>query len=70
MLRRLALLILLAVCAYQQWQIHAQQKLIADLINGLQHDAQILNDATWDVPPSPNIPREDALFGLEHPREQ
>lgn len=70
MLRTLSLLILLVACAYQQMTIQAQKAQIRDLIGGLQHDQQVMEDAVWSVPPPPCIPCEEALEVLEHPREQ
>jgi hypothetical protein len=58
--KTLAILILLGVCAYQQWTIR-------DLIHGLQRDQEVLNDIVWDIPGTPNIPREQALYNLENP---
>ena len=70
MLRNFALLVLLGACAYQQRTIREQKALIQDLIGGLQRDAEVMNDTTWEVPPPPNIPRDEAMYALEHPREQ
>lgn len=63
MLRKLAVLVILGVCAWQQWRIQ-------DLTHGLQRDQQVLDDMVWEVPSPPNIARDEALYNLEHPREQ
>lgn len=70
MLRKFTFLILAGICVWQQWRIQGQQELIADLIHGLQHDEQVLNDIVFDAPPPPNLPREWALQAIAHPREQ
>lgn len=62
-MRTLAFLILLGICFYQEWRIE-------DLIGGLAHDEEVLNSIIWDQPPTPNLPREEALYNLAHPREQ
>jgi hypothetical protein len=70
LVRTLILFTLAGVCVWQQHQLRAQERLIVDLCQGLRVALVELNDAAFEVPPPPNIPRDEALHNLQFPREQ
>jgi len=62
-IRNLLLVWVICVAFWQQQRIH-------ELVYNMQIAEQKLDDAAYICPPMPDIPHEEALHNLEHPREQ
>ena len=70
MFKNLLFLILCGVCIWQQHVLAKQRVALWVAVHDLGVATETLNDATFEIPPSPNIPRDEALRNLENPREQ